>query len=87
MNDDSIYHVAGNKIFTLVESEKIGREKANLQLTIQLAAEKITALKSVLDEMNDSSKEYDILQQQTHDYEMLIGDCEDRFNDLSNIPQ
>ena len=87
MNDDSIYHVEGNKVYILVESEKLGREKENLKLTIQLAKEKIDALQPTLDELDDDSDEYNILEEQINDYEMLISDCEDRFEDLLNIPR
>ncbi len=87
MNDDSIYHIAGNKVYILVEPEKLGREKVNLKLTIQLAKEKIDALRPVLDELDDESKEYDELQERINDYEMLISDCEDRFEDLLSIPK
>ncbi|MCG6970331.1 MAG: hypothetical protein LJE85_11235 [Gammaproteobacteria bacterium] len=87
MNDKSIYHVEDNKVFILVEPDKLGREKANLKLTIQLAREKINALQPALDELDDDSEDYDALQEQINDYEMLISDCEDRFEDLINIPR
>ena len=86
MTDKSIYHVAGNKVYILVEPEKLGREKENLKLTIQLAREKINTLQPALDELDDDSEEYDKLQEQINDYEILISDCEDRFEDLLNIP-
>jgi len=87
MNNESIYHIAGNKVYILVEPEKLGREKENLKLTIQLAREKINALQPILDELDDGSEEYDQLQEKINDYEMLISDCEDRFEDLLNIPK
>jgi len=87
MNNESIYHIAGNKVYILVETEKLGREKENLKLTIQLAREKINALQPILDELDDGSEEYDQLQEKINDYEMLISDCEDRFEDLLNIPK
>ncbi|KPJ92108.1 MAG: hypothetical protein AMJ53_10035 [Gammaproteobacteria bacterium SG8_11] len=87
MNDESIYHVEGDKVYILVEPEKLGREKENLKLTIQLAREKINALQPTLEDLDDDSEEYDALQEQINDYEMLISDCEDRYEDLLNIPQ
>ena len=87
MNDESIYYVAGNNVYILVKPEKLGRKKKYLILTIQLAREKINALQPALDELDDGSDEYDELQEKMNDYEMLISDCEDRFEDLLNIPQ
>ena len=87
MNDDSIYYVEDDKVYILVEPDKLGREKENLKLTIQLAREKIEALQPALDDLDDDSEEYDALQEQINDYEMLISDCEDRFEDLINIPR
>ena len=37
--------------------------------------------------LDDGSDEYDELQEKINDYVMLISDCEDRFEDLLNIPQ
>ena len=87
MNDDSIYHIEDNKVYILVEPDKLGREKENLKLTIQLAREKINTLQPVLENLDDESEEFDALQEQINDYEMLISDCEDRFEDLLNIPK
>ena len=87
MNDDSIYYIENNKIYILVEAEKLGREKENQKLTIQLAREKINALQPVLDELDDGSEEYDELQEKINDYEMLISGCEDRFEVLLNMPK
>jgi predicted nucleic acid-binding Zn-ribbon protein len=87
MTDKPIYHVEDDKVYILVEADKLGREKENLKLTIQLAREKIEALQPALDDLDDDSEEYDALQEQINDYEMLISDCEDRFEDLINIPR
>ena len=87
MTDKPIYYVEDDKVYILVEPDKLGREKENLKLTIQLAREKIEALQPALDDLDDDSEEYDALQEQINDYEMLISDCEDRFEDLINIPR
>jgi len=87
MNDESIYHIEGNNVYILVEREKLRREKENLKLTVQLASEKINVLQHALYELDVDSEEYDTLQEQINDYQMLISDCEDRLEDLINMPQ
>jgi hypothetical protein len=87
MNNESLYHVAGDSVYVLVGPERLGRVKENLTLTMELAREKINALQSRLDELDEGSEEYDRLQERINDYEMLLSDCEGRFADLLYVPK
>jgi hypothetical protein len=87
MNNESLYHVAGDSVYVLVGPERLGRVKENLTLTMQLAREKIDTLQPMLDELDEGSEEYERLQERINDYEMLLSDCEGRFEDLMYVPK
>ncbi len=86
MNNNSIYHVENGKCYILVEEESVGREIQNLKLAINLAQEKIKGIKEKMNVIDDESEEYDEFQDRLNDYELLVSDFEDRFEDLLNRP-
>lgn len=87
MNNQSLYHVAGDSVYVLVGPERLGRVKENLTLTMQLAREKINSLLPLLDEFDKGSDEYEQLQERINDYKMLLSDCKGRFEDLLYVPK
>lgn len=86
MSENSIYHLENGKCYMLVEEESVGREKQNLKLAIKLAKEKTIEIQKRMNSLDEDSTEYDELQDDLNDHELLISDFEDRFEDLLRIP-
>ncbi|MCF6259114.1 MAG: hypothetical protein L3J98_02980 [Gammaproteobacteria bacterium] len=86
MSENSIYHLENGKCYMLVEEESVGREKQNLKLAIKLAKEKTIKIQKRMNSLDEGSTEYDELQDDLNDHELLISDFEDRFEDLLRIP-
>ncbi len=86
MGQTSIYHIENGKCYILVEEESVGREKQNLKLAIKIARGKIKEIKEKMDLLDEDSTQYDDLQDDLNDHELLISDFEDRFEDLLNKP-
>jgi hypothetical protein len=86
MTENTIYHIDNGKCYILVEEEAVGREKQNLKLAIKLARGKIEEIGEKMSLLDEDSDEYDDLQDNLNDHELLVSDFEDRFEDLLNIP-
>lgn len=87
MSDSSIYHVENGECYILVQKNLLGREKQNLILAMRLAREKIAIIQVKMDTLDDTTEEYDQLQDEKNDHEMLVSDFEDRYEDLLNMPE
>jgi hypothetical protein len=71
----------------LCKKNLLAREKQNLILAMRLAREKIAIIQAKMDTLDDTSEEYDQLQDEKNDHEMLVSDFEDRYEDLLNMPE
>lgn len=87
MNGSPPYILKDGKYYVFIDAAQLGREVTNAKLTIALAREKIRNLRLKLVELDDESKEYDGVQEEINDHEMLISDTEDRFETLLHIPR
>jgi cell division protein FtsB len=58
--------------------------RQNLILTIRLARQEIARIEIKMNMQDDCSREYDELQDEKNDLEMLISDFEDQLEDLLN---
>lgn len=85
MNEPTSYRAENGTCYIAVEKSLLGREKQNLILAIRLAREKISHLEAKMDLLDDSSAEYDELQDEKNDCELLVSDFEDRCEDLLNL--
>ncbi len=81
-----IYYVENGAFYILVENVTANREVQSLKLAIALGEQKIREIKEKMNGMTDDVDEYDTLQDELNNYEMMISDFEDRTNDLKNRP-
>lgn len=82
MNESTSYRVENGTYYIAVEKSLLGREKQNLIMAIRLARERISAISAKMAVLDDSSAEYDELQDEKNNYELLVSDFEDRCEDL-----
>lgn len=87
MNIPPAYLTKDGLCYLLLEEQKIGYEIGNLQLAIELAAEKIKFVEEKMNRMDDDSPEYDSLQNDKNDLEMMTSGFQDRISDLRNRPR
>jgi len=87
MTDNSKYIVKNDSVYIEIDGSKVGQEISNLILIIKEFNEKIESLKLKMDQMDDESDEYYDLQDELNDYQMIVSDSEDRYEDLLNMPK
>jgi len=86
MTDMSTFHVENGNCYILVENVAASREVQSLKLAIALGLEKIEHIKQAMNALADDTAEYDDLQDELNEFEMMISDFEDRSNELLNRP-
>jgi hypothetical protein len=86
MGRATLYHVEEGRCYILVEEENLGLEKRNLKLAISLARESVAAIEARMERLDDDSDEYDALQDEKNDREMLIAGFQDRLDVLDRRP-
>jgi hypothetical protein len=86
MQTSSIYHLENGRHYILVEEQAVGREMANLQLAIRMSSAKITEIQAQMAMLDDGSDEYNDLQDEMNDHQILISDFNNRLDDLAKLP-
>lgn len=86
MNSHCKYIEKDGSIYIKVDENKVGLEIENLKLIIRMSREKIEALQAKKIWMEDGSDRFFEIQDALNDYERIITDAEDRYEDLLNMP-
>lgn len=86
MNNHSKYIEKDGAIYIKVDEAKVGLEIENLKLIIRMSRERIESLQAKRIWMDHGSDRYYEIQDALNDYERIILDAEDRYEDLLNMP-